>query len=138
MTERCSRKEHDGLVQRRNEAVLAGNLERATPSTNFKVVDSAVAPQRKSSPRRSFFLLAGLLGGAALDVVLGFAREILSQPIHGADELERHLGVAVLSAIPSIENPAHRRQVFLTRLASVLAVVAVYAAVFVLHFVRLA
>ena len=71
-------KEHDGLVQRRNEAVLAGNLERATPSTNFKVVDSAVAPQRKSSPRRSFFLLAGFLGGAALGVVLGFAREILS------------------------------------------------------------
>lgn len=120
------------LRTRRMEASLAGNLD-SDPSGGFKVLDPAVAPERKSSPARTFFLLAGAVAGLGLAVGSAFAYEMIVQPLHTVSELERHLGVPVLSAIPAIPGRSRRRRRLFTRLAAAVVVIAAVAGVFFLR-----
>lgn len=125
-------KAYDDLRGRRMEAGIADGVD-VEETTGFQVVDPAVTPQRKSSPRRSYFFLGGGFFGLALALGCGAAREMVFQPLHDAEELERHVGVPVLGAIPEVENSQRRRQRVLLRGLGVGVVVTVLVSVYLLR-----
>ena len=133
--QRTLQSSYDDLQERVLGADLVGTLERTDPTARFHVIDPAVVPERKSSPQRLLFLLGGCFAGFALGVAAGVAREMIWQPIHGADEVERFIGVKVLSTIPRIDTPAARRRRMARWLLSSAAVASVVAAVFILSLV---
>lgn len=123
---------YDDIRNRSMDASLAGDVE-VDRNAGFKVVDPAVAPQRKSSPSRAYYLLTGGVFGLVLALAGGAAREIVLQPVHTPQELERHVGVPVLGAIPSIDSKGRRARRRRLRAAAALAVVAAVASVFLLR-----
>jgi polysaccharide chain length determinant protein (PEP-CTERM system associated) len=124
--------EYRDLRTRRMEANLAGTLEREQTG-GFKVVDPAVAPERKSSPARAFFFLAGAVIAGALAAGSAFAYEMIVQPVHLVADLERFIGVPVLTRIPSIPSPARRRRRLATRALAIVVVAVAATSVFVLR-----
>lgn len=102
-------RQYDGLAAEYRElrgrnmdaTLTAGTVDNGNEG-GFKVLDPAVTPQRKSAPQRSLFFIAGAVIGLALAYGAAFAYEIIAQPLHGAAEIERHLGVPVLSVIPVV------------------------------------
>lgn len=107
------------------EASLAGSPEIGE-APGFEVLDPAVTPQRTSSPRRMHYFLGGGLLGLVLVLAGGMAREMILQPVHDAEELERYTGVPVLGSIPAIDDSRRRkRRVLVRAVGIVLAVVAI-------------
>lgn len=123
--------EYRELRDRSMDATLAAGTMDATGDGGFKVLDPAVTPERKSGPQRSLFFVAGALIGLALAYGAALAYEVIVQPVHAASELERHLGLPVLSVIPAVSVGSRTwRSLLLRSMAVVLGVVAVGVAVF--------
>lgn len=58
----------------------AARLDEAKESPLIQVVDIAVPPDRKSAPRKSLYILAGLLLGGMMGVFIVFLRHAASDP----------------------------------------------------------
>jgi polysaccharide chain length determinant protein (PEP-CTERM system associated) len=123
---------YDDIRGRTMEASLAGGVD-IERNAGFKVVDPAVTPQRKSGPSRALFLLGGGIFGLVLALAGGTAHEMVLQPLHGPNELERHVGIPVLGAIPSIDNPKRRARRRRLRAVGAMLIIAAVASVFLLQ-----
>jgi len=92
---------YDALLQQTREAALSSGVQKSTA----RVVDEAEPPAAPVRPRRGQGLAAAaLLGliGAASAVI---AREYLRRKVYSAMDLERRLGISVLTLVPSATPP---------------------------------
>lgn len=88
------------FLKRFKETDIASNLA----TSNARVIDPAIVPQRPYKPRKKLwlatFVLIGLLIGSALAMVRGY----LDDRISDSSDLERVAGLPVLSVLPIVKN----------------------------------
>lgn len=100
---------YQSLLSKREEAKLAANLERRNIGEQFKVLDPARAPERPFSPNRLQIDIGGAAGGFALGLlIIGFL-EYRDATFKTEEDVERVLGVRVLSQVPLMLSAAELR-----------------------------
>lgn len=95
---------YDGLLQRFKEIGVAGGVG----INNVAVVDPADVPQKPSSPRLLFNLLAALVAGLLLGATLAILLEQMDEAIADPGEIERQLGLPLLGSVPKVESVSPR------------------------------
>lgn len=94
-----NRQLYDGLLQRYKEIGVAGGVS----TNNVSIVDAATIGG-KYKPQLSSNMRWGLVFGLMLGVLLAFAFEHLDDSLKAPEDLERHLGIAVLGVIPMLKK----------------------------------
>jgi len=94
-----NRQLYDGLLQRYKEIGIAGGVS----TNNVSVVDSALNGF-KFKPSLLRNLQLAVLVGLMLGVLLAFALEYFDDTIKTPEDLEKHLGLAVLGVIPRLKG----------------------------------
>lgn len=88
---------YDVVLKKFNETALQGDMNR----TNVFLIDPAVAPQNKYSPKIFLNLLLSIFVGLFLGIGLAFLLDFLDDSVKGADELEHDSGLPLLGVIPA-------------------------------------
>ncbi len=84
------------LLQKLNETNIAASIQ----NNNVRLLDRAVVPTRPVWPRKRQVALVGLLGGLLLGAGFVLLRDALDNTLKDADDVERHLHLELLAAIP--------------------------------------
>ena len=84
------------LLQKLNETNIAASIQ----NNNVRLLDRAVVPTRPVWPRKRQLSLVGLLGGLLLGAGFVLLRDALDNTLKDADDVERHLHLELLAAIP--------------------------------------
>ncbi len=108
------------LLQRYENAKIAGRMEQGMQADQFTVLDPAVPSREPVAPKRFRLLLMGLMMaiGAAAGVVV--VAEALDTSFHTADDVRAFTSVPILVSIPPITTAGDlRRRRFLFALVSV-------------------
>ena len=84
------------LLQKLNETNIAASLQ----NNNIRLLDRAVVPTSPVWPRKRQFALASLLGGLLLGGAFVLLRDALDNTLKDAEDIERHLHLELLAAIP--------------------------------------
>jgi tyrosine-protein kinase Etk/Wzc len=110
-----ARLQREALVQNKLFTLLAQQLEQAKieearDETAFQVLDRAVPPERKSKPARALTVLLSLLVSLFVGVMLAFVRESMDPTVRTKDQVERHVGLALLVTLPAAQAPRQRRR----------------------------
>ena len=111
--EQLSRSYQD-FSQRRQQAVVQADLERKQLGEQFRILESAFAAPRPTSPNRILILVVGLLMGVGLGSGVGLVAEAADRSIHQPKDLQRLVQLPVLAAVPAIilgpDRAARRRR----------------------------
>lgn len=98
------RRHYDFLVSQNLQASSVEHMERKQKGSKFKIVDSAVYPDKPFKPNFvQIFLIvvaAGLGGGAGLV----FIKDFVDTSFKDASEIESYLDIPVVSSIPYLER----------------------------------
>lgn len=84
------------LLQKLNETNIAASIQ----NNNVRLLDRAVVPSQPVWPRKRQIALVGLLGGLLLGAGWVLLRDALDNTLKDADDVERHLHLELLAAIP--------------------------------------
>lgn len=87
-----------------------GSTQQETfPISETRVIFPASAAQTKSRPKTKVVLGFGLLGGLALGLLLGFARDVMDRVFRTSSQLEAALELPCLSLVPMLSLPRQQR-----------------------------
>ncbi len=89
--------------ERENNVVAVGS------ENNISVVDIAIPPDVPISPRRLTTVVAAMLLSTLFGAGLALFLEYLDDTIHSTEEVETHLGLPAIAAIPTIDATPKRR-----------------------------
>jgi polysaccharide biosynthesis transport protein len=89
--------------ERENNVVAVGS------DNNISVVDIAIPPDLPISPRRLTTVLAAMMLSTLFGAGLALFLEYLDDTIHSTEEVETHLGLPAIAAIPTIDAAPKRR-----------------------------
>ncbi len=84
------------LLQKLNETNIATSIQ----NTNVRLLDRAVAPARPVWPRKRRIALVSLAAGLLLGAGWVLLRDALDNTLKDADDVERHLHLELLAAVP--------------------------------------
>jgi capsular exopolysaccharide synthesis family protein len=84
------------LLQKLNETNIAASLQ----NNNIRLLDRAVVPVHPVWPRKRQIALVALLGGLLLGAGWVLLRDALDNTLKDAEDVERHLHLELLAAIP--------------------------------------
>ena len=84
------------LLQKLNETNIAASIQ----NNNVRLLDKAVVPNRPVWPRKRQIALVALLAGLLLGAGWVALRDALDNTLKDADDVERHLHLELLAAIP--------------------------------------
>lgn len=96
---------YDTLVQQGRQAAVSE--DRSTIS-NVRIVDRAAPPDQPISPKRRQILLMALLGALFVSVSAAFFVEYLDSRVKTPEEVEIHLRLTSLGAIPRLPRKTQR------------------------------
>ncbi len=104
-------KTYQGLLDKRQNARIAENLERRQKGEIFRVLDPAELPERPFKPNRFRLITLGWLLGLGVGIGLAVVREQLDPSIKTERDLvEATTGIPILSVIPFVVTvQSHRR-----------------------------
>jgi capsular polysaccharide biosynthesis protein len=97
------------LLAKKQQSVMATDLEKRQQGEQFKVLDPPSLPLKPYFPDRFKMSLAGLGAGIALALGLVVLFEFANAPIYHDDDLRDLTSAPLLVAIPSIFTPAEER-----------------------------
>lgn len=121
------------LLMKRENAVIAANLEHRRIGEQFRLVDVASRPERPANqPQRLAVMSSGAIAGFVLGVLLIGLLELRDSSFRRPEEVLAALSVPVLASIPAMQSRRERRLAAGRRLltdASGLAIVAAAIAV---------
>jgi uncharacterized protein involved in exopolysaccharide biosynthesis len=86
---------YETVLKKQSETTLQGDINR----TNVLLVDAAVPPDKKYSPRIVLNVALAIFVGLFLGVGLAFFFDYLDDTVKNADAIERQFGIAVLGTI---------------------------------------
>jgi len=84
------------LLQKLNETNIAASIQ----NNNVRLLDRAVVPSAPVWPRKRQIALLGLMAGLLLGAGFVLLRDALDNTLKDADDVERHLHLELLAAIP--------------------------------------
>jgi polysaccharide biosynthesis transport protein len=84
------------LLQKLNETNIAASIQ----NNNVRLLDRAVVPSAPVWPRKRQIALVGLMAGLLLGAGFVLLRDALDNTLKDADDVERHLHLELLAAIP--------------------------------------
>ena len=87
-------------------ARVTGSLGRFEAPERIKLIDPPTEPTQPTNPPAILFLVFGVVGGMILGIGLATVAETLDGSIRRKDQVEKLLGVAMLSRIPAIPEIA--------------------------------
>jgi len=99
---------YQSLLQKREDATLAANLERRNIGEQFKVLDPARAPERPFSPNRMVIDLEGAAGGLAIGLLIVGLLEYSDSSFATEDDVVRVLNMRVLALVPLMADEEPR------------------------------
>jgi uncharacterized protein involved in exopolysaccharide biosynthesis len=88
---------YDAILKKFNESALQSDINR----TNVFIIDSAVPPSEKSSPKPLLNLVLAIFTGLFLGIGLAFFFDYLDDRIKSGEMLERHSGIPLLGTVTS-------------------------------------
>ncbi len=95
-----NRQLYDSLLQRYKEIGIA-----AVSANNISIVDSAIIPDQKSSPRLLVNLAISLLAGLAMAGLVLFGLARIDEKLRDPDKVAGQLGEPALGGIPDSDGP---------------------------------
>jgi len=114
---------YQSLLQKKFNAKVAENLERAQQAEQFTILDPAKLPDKPSKPQTRKILLLAFCLALGSGLGLAFLREYLDASFSSAKELEGRLQMPVLVSIPLITTDRDRRGLLVKKIASATAMV---------------
>jgi capsular polysaccharide biosynthesis protein len=100
------------LLMKRENSVIAANLERRQIGEQFKLLDAASLPEKPYNQRQRLGIMASGAGvGVALGLVLIAMLELLDSSFRSKEEVIETLSVPVLASIPMMRSDRERRSV---------------------------
>jgi polysaccharide chain length determinant protein (PEP-CTERM system associated) len=91
---------YTGLLSKKEESVVAANLERRQIGEQFKILDPARVPERPFSPNRTQLNLIGMLAGLAFGIGIAAFLEYRDATLKTEDDVRTCLALQVVAAIP--------------------------------------
>ncbi len=102
------RARYSQLLEKKLSADTASAMESRQKSERFVILDPAQVPEKPYSPNRPLLLLAGLIGGVFTGLALVALVELTDDSIREGREVEKILGLPVLSGVPEILTAQQR------------------------------
>lgn len=96
------KKLYSDLLDRKEKAKMAANLERKEVGERFKVLDPARVPEKRISPNRTMMTLIGFAAGLVLGIALAALIEVRDSSLRSDDDVEASLGLPVLAVVPTV------------------------------------
>jgi polysaccharide chain length determinant protein (PEP-CTERM system associated) len=103
------------LLQKKFNAQVAENLERAQKGEQFTILDPAKLPDKPYAPRTRKVLLLGFFLSLAVGLSLAFLREYTDPSFLSAKELESSVEMPVLVSIPVIMTDQDHRNALIRK-----------------------
>ena len=95
---------YNDLLKRKNQTVIAGDLEHRREDEEIVIVNAATLPDEPSFPNTPIFVLAGLGAGAALGLGLILLLEMRDKSLRTESDVELLLHLPVAVAVPELET----------------------------------
>jgi len=90
------------LLSKKLDAQMAEKLEERWKGEHFRILDPAHLPERPFAPKRSRYLLVGILLGCLMGLGAAVAAEILDHSLKAAADVKEALPYPVLAVIPHV------------------------------------
>jgi uncharacterized protein involved in exopolysaccharide biosynthesis len=97
-----ARETYDALAKRYEMARVTGALGRFEAPERIKIIEATGDPSAPSSPPRSVFVLAALVGGLLLGIALTAVSELIDPTMRHASDFAAAAGVPVLARLRRI------------------------------------
>ncbi len=98
---------YNELLKKRENSVMATDLEHQQEGETFRVVDSPSLPSTPSFPKKSVFLGGGLGAGLALSLGILYLLALSDKALYSERDVEVCLKLPVLAAVPSFDVRGH-------------------------------
>jgi polysaccharide biosynthesis transport protein len=105
-----SKANYDELLKKKNESAMATSMELLQQGERFSIIDPPSLPVKPDFPNRLKFCVIGLGVGLALGTAVAGAFEMMDDRIYDEKELQKLLGVAVISEIPTLAAAGDEQQ----------------------------
>jgi uncharacterized protein involved in exopolysaccharide biosynthesis len=103
---------YTGLLNNREQARIAANLEKRQIGERFRLLDPASLPQRPFSPNREQTVMVGTFGGLLVGLGLVFLFEYRDRSLKTDEDVAAVVGLPVLAVVPFMRS---RRELALRR-----------------------
>ena len=101
---------YTNLLVKREDAMLASNLERRQIGEQFKLLDTASMPERPfNQTQRLGIMSSGAIAGLVLGCLIVGLREYRDSSFRGEEETLRTLSIPVLALIPAMSSAGEAR-----------------------------
>lgn len=94
---------YNDLLKKRDQSVMASDLDRSQQGEQFRVLDPANYPSAPTFPKKPYFIGGGFAGGLALGFGLMLLLEMQNTSLRSERDVEMALQLPVLALIPVIE-----------------------------------
>ena len=96
---------YDMILNRMKETDIAGELR----TSNIRIIDVAEIPESPFKPKKRFNILLSLIIGLILGVGATFLVESFDNTVKSPDDVERYLGLSILSALEKVKAPKDKK-----------------------------
>lgn len=102
---------YSNLLTKREDSMMAANLERRQIGEQFRILDPASMPERAyNQTQRIAVTGAGVMAGLVLGILLVAFLELRDSSFRSEDEVMSALSLPVLALIPAMASARERRQ----------------------------
>ncbi len=95
-----NRQLYELLLGRLKESEVLGEVTKS----NLRLVEPASTPDKPVKPKKAFNLAVGAMLGLLLGIGLALFNDYMDQTLHNRTDIEKHLGLQVLSEVPVVGN----------------------------------
>ena len=85
--------------------IEASNIDEKLDVSNIRIIEQAVPPRSPVRPNKMRNMMLGIVLGLMSGIGLAFLREYLDQSFRTEEDVQKYLGLPVLSVIPEADRP---------------------------------
>ncbi len=98
----------EALLQRQSETDVSSRMKGVDVS-NVWVIDYAVIPLEASAPKKKSNIILAIIAGVIGGIGLAFFLEFANTTVRTSKDIQTHLGLPTLGAIPSLSSRGHEK-----------------------------
>ncbi|MCP4350215.1 MAG: hypothetical protein GY795_32460 [Desulfobacterales bacterium] len=102
-------KSYEALLEKKEDAMIAVNMEQRQKGQKFQIIDKAKKPQRPVSPDLKKYFAIFLVAGLAVGGGLTFLLDVLDTSVRSPEDIETLLEVSTIITIPKIYSKKEQR-----------------------------